>query len=154
MIRRMSRLRRTPAAFPLPDPFFAQKRRKTVPQAFVLDALASLSPETRPMFGCTGVYVGEKIVLLLRDKPDRVADNGVWLITTKDHHASLRRDFPNLRSMSISGKGPPGWQLLPADSPDFETACLRACEFILARDPRIGRVPQKSSRTARKTKAP
>jgi hypothetical protein len=150
----MSRRRRTPAAFPLPNPFFAQKARQTLPHAFVLDALVSLSPETRPMFGCTGVYVGEKIVLLLRDKPDRVADNGVWLITTKDHHASLIRDFPNLRSMSIPGKGPPGWQLLPADSPDFESACLHACELILARDPRIGRIPDKAARTRRRATTP
>lgn len=139
----MPRFHRNSAAFPFPDPLFAAKPRKTIPHAFVLEALASLSPETRPMFGCHAVYIGCKIVLLLRDKMDRPADNGVWLITTKEHHASLRHDFPNLRSMSVPGKGPPGWQLIPADSADFEAACLRACDLILARDPRIGRVPKK-----------
>jgi hypothetical protein len=34
------------------------------------------------------------------------------------------------------------WQLLPADAPDFEEAALRACELILAGDPRIGKVPK------------
>jgi len=93
------------------------------------------------MFGCLAVYVANKIVLILRDKSDETTDNGVWLATTKDHHESLRREFPNMRSIRVLGKGVTGWQVLPADAPDFEEAALRACERILARDPRIGKVP-------------
>jgi hypothetical protein len=125
----------------LDDPLFAVKPRKAVPHPFVLDAIASLSPTTRPMFGCLAVYVGEKIVLILRDKGEGAADNGVWLATTKEHHASLRGEFPNLRSIGVLGEGVTGWQVLPADSADFEEAALRACECILAGDPRIGKVP-------------
>ena len=73
--------------------------RKVVPHEFVLDALASLSPWTRPMFGCLAVYVEEQIVLILRDRRDSRADNGVWLATTAEHHASLRREFPTMRSI-------------------------------------------------------
>lgn len=123
------------------DPFAAVRQRKAVPHQFVLDAIAALSPTTRPMFGCLAVYVGEKIVLVLRDKRDESADNGMWLATTKDHHESLRGEFPNLRSIQVLGKGVTGWQVLPADAPDFEEAALRVCERILARDPRIGKVP-------------
>ena len=90
------------------------------------------------MFGCLAVYVGEKIVLILRDKPARPADNGVWLATTKEHHQSLRREFPNMRSIQLLGKKVTGWQVLPADARDFEEAALRACELILNGDPRIG----------------
>ena len=93
------------------------------------------------MFGCVAVYVADKIVLILRDKRDGTADNGVWLATTKDHHDSLRREFPNMRSIEVLGKGVTGWQMLPADAPDFEEAALHACECILAADPRIGKVP-------------
>ena len=46
----------------------AEKRRKAPPHQFVLDALASVSVRTRPMFGCLAIYVGQKIVLILRDK--------------------------------------------------------------------------------------
>ena len=123
------------------DAFFAVKPRKTVPHQFVLDAIAALSPTTRPMFGCLAVYVADKIVLILRDKREKTADNGVWLATTKDHHASLRREFPNMRSIEVLGKGVTGWQVLPVDAPDFEEAALRACERILAADPRIGKAP-------------
>jgi hypothetical protein len=39
------------------------------------------------------------------------------------------------------GKKVTGWQVLPVDAPDFEQASLRGCELILARDPRIGKLP-------------
>jgi hypothetical protein len=123
------------------DALFAVKPRKTVPHAFVLDAIAALSPATRPMFGCLAVYVADKIVLILRDKPGSTADNGVWLATTEEHHDSLRRDFPNMRSIQAFGKAVTGWQVLPADAPDFEESAMRAGELVLAGDPRIGKVP-------------
>ena len=122
------------------------KPRKPVPHEFVLDALAELSPRTNPMFGCLAVYVEDKIVLILRDKREPSTDNGVWLATTIEHHESLRREFPNMRSIAVFGKEVTGWQVLPADAPDFEEAALHACELVLARDPRIGKVP-KSRRT-------
>jgi len=104
-------------------------------------AMASLSPETRSMFGCLAVYVQDKIVLILRDKREEMADNGVWLATTEEHHQSLRREFPNMRSIQVLGKKVTGWQVLPADTKDFEEAALRACELVLAGDPRIGKIP-------------
>jgi hypothetical protein len=121
----------------------AVSKRKAVPHPFVLDALEALSPRTNPMFGCLAVYVGHKIVLVLRDKPTQTQDNGVWLATTKDHHESLRGEFPSMRSIQVLGKGVTGWQILPADAPDFEEAALRACDLILAKDPRIGKMPGK-----------
>jgi hypothetical protein len=93
------------------------------------------------MFGCLAVYVQDKIVLILRDKREETADNGVWLATTEEYHESLRREFPNMRSIQAFGKEVTGWQVLPADAPDFEEAALRACELIVAMDPRIGKVP-------------
>ncbi len=88
-------------------------KRKSIPHEFVLDALASLSPRTNPMFGCLAIYVGEKIVLILRDKPTATDDNGVWLATTHEHHESLRRDFPNMRSIAVLGDKVTGWQTPP-----------------------------------------
>ena len=129
-------------AHALEDAVFPARKRRSVPHAFVLDALAPLSPHTRSMFGCLAIYVGDKIVLLLRDRPDRPADNGVWLATTMEHHESLRREFPNMRSIQLLGKGVTGWQILAMDTPDFESAALRACELIVAGDPRIGKVPK------------
>jgi hypothetical protein len=125
--------------------------RKQVPHEFVLDALDAASPYTRPMFGCTAIYVGQKIVLVLREKPSHPADNGVWIATTTEHHESLRREFPNMRSIGLLGKKVTGWQVLPTDASDFEESALWACELVLARDPRIGKVPrQRKPKTPRK----
>jgi hypothetical protein len=139
----MSKSPSKPAYHTLDDNLFLVKQRKPVPHEFVLEALAPLSPQTRSMFGCLAIYVGEKIVLILRDKdkPGQTADNGVWLATTKEHHQSLRRDFPNMRSIQVLGKKETGWQVLPAEVESFEEAALRACELVLAGDPRIGKVP-------------
>ena len=139
----MAPSRRKTAFLPLDDTVFSVKQRKPVPHEFVLDALAPLSPRTRSMFGCLAIYVEGKIVLILRnkDKPDQTTDNGVWLATTEEHHQSLRRDFPSMRSIKVLGKKVTGWQVLPSDAEDFEVAALRACELVLAGDPRIGKVP-------------
>lgn len=145
----MSKARRN-THFPLDGTLFAAKQRKVIPHEFVLDAIVALSPETRPMFGCLAVYVEDKIVLILRDKPKETQDNGVWLATTKEHHESLRREFPNMRSIQVLGKDVTGWQVLPAEAPDFEEAALRACDLIATRDPRIGKVPGASASGAEK----
>jgi hypothetical protein len=112
----MSKPHRTKPLLPT-DTFWAVKRHKTIPHQFALDAIAALSPTTRPMFGCLAVYVADKIVLILRDKRDKTADNGVWLATTEEHHDSLRREFPNMRSIQVLGKGVTGWQVLAVDTP-------------------------------------
>jgi len=52
----------------------------------------------------------------------------------------LRREFPNMRSIQVLGKPMTGWQVLPVDAPDFESAALRACELVLAGDARIGKI--------------
>jgi hypothetical protein len=137
----MSKARLKPASLAFDDDLVAVKQRKPVPHEFVLDALAPLSPMTRSMFGCLAIYVEDKIVLILRDEREPTADNGVWLATTEEHHSSLRRDFPNMRSIQVFGKEVTGWQVLPADEQDFEEAALRACDFVLAGDPRIGKIP-------------
>ncbi len=119
----------------------ATRPRSAIPHEFVLDALAPISPWTRPMFGCTAIYVGEKIVLILRQKPSYERDNGVWLATTHEHHESLRDDFPNMRSIELLGEKVTQWQVLPVDAPDFEESALHACELVLAADPRVGKIP-------------
>jgi hypothetical protein len=160
----MSKPRRNTSFLPLDDTLLAVKQRKPVPYEFVLDAIAPLSPETRSMFGCLAVYVGDKIVLILRDRSDETDDNGVWLATTEEHHQSLRREFSNMRSIRLFGKEVTGWQVLPADAQDFEAAALRACDLVLAGDPRIGKVPgarrasgsgaKKTAKFSKRAKAP
>jgi hypothetical protein len=150
ILRAMTILKRKKSTRAVDSEPFVVKRRKVVPHEFVLEAIAVVSPETRPMFGCLAVYVKDKIVLILRDKPGSTADNGVWLATTEDHHESLRGEFPGMRSIQAFGKKVTGWQVIPADAPDFEEAALRACELIVARDLRIGKLRGGSKKAVRK----
>jgi len=115
------------------------KAPRRPPFSFVLDALAPLGPSSRPMFGCTALYLGEKIVLVLRDKGD--ADSGVWIATDRAHHPALRAELPSLRRIERFGSGESHWQMLPADHPRFEEDALRVCALLRAGDLRIGRVP-------------
>jgi hypothetical protein len=147
----MAKRRRNQSRSPFGEADFAPKRGRTVPHEFVLEALAALAPETRPMFGCLAVYIEDKIVLILRDRPASPEDNGVWLATTANHHGSLRRDFPSMRSIELFGQETTHWQVLPVDAPDFEEAALRACRLIIARDARIGKVPKRRKKAIRKS---
>lgn len=112
------------------------------PHEFVLEALTAVSPRTRPMFGGVAVYVGEKILFMLRDRPKLPEDNGVWVVVSDAGHIeSLRAELPGMRPIGLLRGKIAHWQLLPMDSPDFEESVLRACELIVARDPRIGKIP-------------
>lgn len=124
----------------------APKARKATPFEFVLEALASLAPTCRPMFGCTAIYVGPRIVLILRQRGN--ADDGVWVATTHAHHASLRAELPSLRTISVFGQAESSWQNLPADGAHFEDEVMRVCALVRAGDVRVGRLPASKKRAA------
>jgi hypothetical protein len=131
----------------------AKPKRKSAPYPFVVEALAPLEPEVRPMFSGFAVYVGEKIVLMLRDSQKQPEDNGVWLVFSETANLAdprIRRDFPSLRLINMLGGKIGHWRLIPADSPTFESEALHACELLLKHDVRFGRVPQ--SRQTRSAK--
>ena len=120
---------------------------KKLPFEFVLEALARANPRIKPMFGCQAIYLGEKIVLILRKRNEYEEDNGVWVATGPEHHASLRKDFPSLRSIRLLGAGATtSWQNLPCEADDFEESVTKACEFILKGDVRIGKIPKRRSK--------
>src|SRR5687768_6385977 len=118
---------------------------KKIPFEFVFDYLLPLEPVSKPMFGCTALYLGEKIVLILRERKNNPEANGVWLATTTEHHQSLKQELPSMCSISVlnDGKSETGWQMLPADAPDFESAVIRLCEMVRHGDKRIGKIPNK-----------
>ena len=123
----------------------AGRTPKKVPFAFVLDELEVLAPTTRPMFGCTAIYVGPRIVLVLRDGRG-TADDGVWIATTAEHHDSLRKELPSIRSITVFGPGESGWQVIPAAAESFEEEVLWACELVRRGDPRVGKLPKPKKR--------
>lgn len=120
---------------------------KPAPFNFVIENLFAAQPVVKPMFGAHAVYVNEKIVLILRDKNDE--DSGIWIATTSEHHKSLKKDFPIMRSIKIFGSGETAWQVLPKDEDDFETSVNQICDFILKGDIRIGKTPKPKKKKAK-----
>ncbi len=97
------------------------------------------------MFSGFAVYAGDLLLLMLREHAKSVKDNGVWLVlseTTDPGDKGLRRELPSLRRIELLGGKIGHWLVIPSDGPDFETEALHACELLLRRDARLGRVPQ------------
>ena len=127
------------------------KKTRAIPFDFVLERLDTCAPTIRPMFGCHAIYVANRIVLILRNKPDSKYDNGVWLATNPEHHASLKEILPCMRSIRLFGGSTSSWQNIPLSADDFEECVMKACDMVLKNDPRIGRIPKpKKKKTIRK----
>jgi hypothetical protein len=121
------------------------KPKQKPPYPFVVEALAPLNPEVRRMFSGFAVYLGDRIVCMLRDSPKSPQDNGVWLVlseSTNPKNQELRREFPSLRNIELLRNKIGHWLLIPCDSPTFEKEALHACDLLLAHDPRLGRIPK------------
>ncbi len=112
--------------------------KRLVPFEFVLEELAPLGVATRPMFGCVGVYLDDRMVLVLRDRQDEPGDNGVWVAFEAPHGPALKKEFPALRAITVLG-GASGWLNLPKDHGDFEELALKVCALLAKGDTRIGK---------------
>jgi hypothetical protein len=121
------------------------KPKPKLPHAFVLEAIASLRPEVRRMFSGFAVYIGDRLVLMLRDHIKYPEDNGIWIVLsegTDPADVTLLRDFPSIRSIQLLENKISHWLLIPSDSADFEREALDLCDLIRRHDPRLGRIPQ------------
>jgi hypothetical protein len=118
--------------------------KRKPPHAFVLEALAPLDPEVRPMFSGFAVYLCNLLVCMLRESDKSPRDNGVWLVlsdTTDPKDPAVRREFPSLRPIELLGGKIGHWLVIPSDGADFETEALHACDLLLRHDSRLGRIP-------------
>lgn len=60
--------------------------------------------------------------------------NGLLICTSREHHASIQKQFPQLASHEVLGK----WLYLSQSHPHFETVALELAEMARRRDPRLG----------------
>ncbi len=127
----------------------AKKPKKLPPFPFILDEIDDLGPTVNPMFASHGVYLGDKIVFILRDKGPSDTDRGMWVVSEKDQTAALLAAFPSLRSIDVLGEKIGNWKKLSANAGDFEENALAICALVRKRDPRVGKIPE-----SKKPKAP
>ena len=90
----------------------------------------------RPMFGSQAVYLDGKIIagFFTKSEPWR----GVLFATSREHHESLRAQFPELKPHKVLGK----WLYLSEANAGFERVAPQVLRLALTGDPRIGVVPQ------------
>ena len=127
---------------------FVKGLKKPIPFEFILDYLYPIIPVVKPMFGSYALYSGEKIILILREKDNHTEDNGVWLATSSEHHQSLKKEFPSMRSIELLGNGETNWQIIPVEAHDFESSVIRVCELVKKGDKRIGKIPKQKKKKA------
>lgn len=110
-----------------------------------------MRPIVKQMFGFTYVFLGDRLMLLLRNRKNQSRFNGVWLATAEEHFASLQKEFPISPSWLISF-AKKQWLLIPIDAEEFEEYSLKACELILRGDVRLGRlsIPKSSGQKKKK----
>ncbi|NEU08769.1 hypothetical protein GZH53_10635 [Flavihumibacter sp. R14] len=113
---------------------------------FVLDHLTSQDLKVKPMFGMFAIYVGEKIMFILRQRNEHPESNGIWLAVSNEHPEELRNDFPSLTSIpDLPHRHRPKsseWLLLHEAAADFESLAITLCRLVVKGDRRIGHIPQ------------
>jgi hypothetical protein len=60
--------------------------------------------------------------------------NGLLVCTSREHHASLLKQFPQLVSHKVLGK----WLYISQSHPEFESVALDLARLARKRDPRLG----------------
>jgi hypothetical protein len=113
----------------------------SAPFEFVFETLEPLKPLVRPMFGCHALYVGEKMILIVRKKEKETSDNGVWFASPAEHRESMKKEFRSARPVGIIG-GKGDWLNIPEEDDNFEEDVMRLCSLVLRHDKRIGKIPK------------
>jgi hypothetical protein len=110
-----------------------------VPFDFVFDYLPT-GIIVKKMFGMHYIYLGKRIMLILRKSNDQPEWNGIWVATGKEHHESLKNNIRELGAFFLSGNERHGhWLLMKDNVEDFEGAAIKVCEMIAHGDARIGK---------------
>jgi hypothetical protein len=92
------------------------------------------------MFGCHLIYLGNRMMLLLRQRPKEPQLNGVYVATLPEHHDSLLATLGlGERPRLFTKNDKKEWLFLPEEHAGFESAALTACQLIKKADKRIGK---------------
>jgi hypothetical protein len=98
----------------------------------------------RAMFGCLGIYLHGRLMLVLA--ASREPWQGVLVPTAREHHPALLREEAELVTHPVLAK----WLYLSESTEAFEETAQRLVERVVANDPRIGVEPSSDSRRSRR----
>lgn len=124
------------------------KQKIIIPYEFILDCLHPKEVKIKPMFGCFGLYIDDKVIFLLRDREEKPLLNGVWIAVSKPKdYESLAKELPSInqeKKLVEDKKSNKKWLLLSAVDNQFESSVNNACDLILDNDKRIGKKTKSS----------
>lgn len=107
--------------------------RKVHPYAWLWESLeADATFVLRAMFGAKAVHLDGRMIFCFSagEEPWR----GMLVCTSREHHAALLAQFPDLAPHPVL----PKWLYLPEAHPDFERTATRLVQLARQRDPRLG----------------
>lgn len=86
----------------------------------------------RRLFSFEAAYLDGRLYLAVANGKEPW--NGLLVCTSREHHAALRDDYPQLVSHSVLGK----WLYLSQSDPEFETVAIELADLARKRDSRLG----------------
>jgi hypothetical protein len=111
-------------------------RRKTKPKNPLLWIFEPLEDDPRfilrKLFSFDAAYLDGRLYLAVAGGKEPW--NGMMVCTSREHHASILGQFPQLVSHQVLGK----WLYLSQSHPEFETIAQEFAAMARKRDPRLG----------------
>jgi hypothetical protein len=110
-----------------------RKKRKANPLLWLYEPLESYDRYLcKKFFSFDGAYLDGQLCLAVVSL--REPWNGMMACTFREHHASLRAEFPALAPHRVLGK----WLYISQLHPEFESVATGLVELARRRDPRLG----------------
>ena len=123
-------------------------KKYSIPFDFIIDCLNPKEIIIKPMFGCYGLYINNKIYFFLRNRDDQIELNGVWVaLATTDNYQSLAKELPSInqdKKLIEDKKSNNKWLLLSTFDDQFESLVNDACDLVINNDKRIGKITKGS----------
>lgn len=115
----------------------SKKKAKDHPLLWVVDSLMEEpSYITKPMFGCLGIYLYGRLMLVLASGEEPW--NGLLIPTEHQFHDAIVKEFNDVVRHTVLKK----WLYLPEATEDFETVASDIVDVVRMNDQRFGVEPQ------------
>jgi hypothetical protein len=86
----------------------------------------------RKLFSFDAAYLDDRLYLAVAGGKEPW--NGLLVCTSREHHAALKKQYPQLVSHKVLGK----WLYLSQSNPAFESVAVELAALARKRDPRLG----------------
>ena len=110
-----------------------------LPYDYILSYLYPLRPEIKKTFGCYGLILNHKIVMLLREKESQPEFNGVFVATRPEYYDALGKELHSSNMKFDIDGNHHTWLFISEDLHDFDELIRKAAELVKGGDERIGK---------------